>query len=263
MFVASGAYNGLDRLVQRRNNEKYLGFGSWDARAGRRAASQAAASDASPLDSAAAENEDRDHWLRKVQARDLIDFGMIPVSTEKWGIFNTVGNSNQPVQDAASDASPLDSAAAENEDIDHWLRKVQARDLIDFGMIPAAASDASPLDSAAAENEDRDHWLRKVQARDLIDFGMIPVSQYKLLFAMDKCSLSFSESALRAVAALAMERKTGARGLRAVMENLLLEVMFEIPGSDITSVHIHEGCVSRDEPPTVARAERTTARAAN
>ncbi|CAG9136272.1 unnamed protein product [Plutella xylostella] len=332
LFVASGAYNGLDRLVQRRNNEKYLGFGSWDARAGRRAASQAAASDASPLDSAAAENEDRDHWLRKVQARDLIDFGMIPdaasdaspldstaaenedrdhwlrkvqardlidfgmipVSSEKLGNLNTIGYSNQPVPDAASDASPLDSAAAENEDRDHWLRKVQARDLIDFGMIPAAASDASPLDSATAENEDRDHWLRKVQARDLIDFGMIPefvgrfpvlvpfhslnqdllvriltepknamVSQYKLLFAMDKCSLSFSESALRAVAALAMERKTGARGLRAIMENLLLEVMFEIPGSDITSVHIHEGCVSRDEPPTVARAERTAARAAN
>ncbi|XP_028169572.1 ATP-dependent Clp protease ATP-binding subunit clpX-like, mitochondrial [Ostrinia furnacalis] len=79
------------------------------------------------------------------------------------------------------------------------------------------------------------------------------VAQYKLLFAMDKCELSFSADALRAVAALAMERKTGARGLRAIMENLLLEVMFEIPGSDITSVHIHEGCVHRNEAPRVQR----------
>lgn len=70
------------RLVQRRNNEKYLGFGAWDARSGRRAALQAAANDASPLDSATDENEERDAWLRKVQARDLIDFGMIPVSAD-------------------------------------------------------------------------------------------------------------------------------------------------------------------------------------
>jgi ATP-dependent Clp protease ATP-binding subunit ClpX len=66
--------------VQRRSNEKYLGFGAWDARSGRRAATQAAAADASPLASAAQENDERDAWLRKVQARDLIDFGMIPVS---------------------------------------------------------------------------------------------------------------------------------------------------------------------------------------
>lgn len=79
------------------------------------------------------------------------------------------------------------------------------------------------------------------------------VAQYKLLFAMDKCELSFSEEALRAVAALAMERKTGARGLRAIMENLLLEVMFEIPGSDIAAVHLHEGCVRRGDPPALTR----------
>ncbi|XP_072937977.1 ATP-dependent clpX-like chaperone, mitochondrial isoform X1 [Epargyreus clarus] len=83
LFVASGAYNGLDRLVQRRNNEKYLGFGAWDPRSGRRAALAAAAADASPLDSARAEGDERDAWLRKVQARDLIDFGMIPVSTAR------------------------------------------------------------------------------------------------------------------------------------------------------------------------------------
>ncbi|XP_028158502.1 ATP-dependent Clp protease ATP-binding subunit clpX-like, mitochondrial [Ostrinia furnacalis] len=91
LFVASGAYNGLDRLVQRRNNEKYLGFGAWDSRSGRRAALQAAAADASPHATAAAEADERDAWLRKVQARDLIDFGMIPLQatadvaeTEEW-----------------------------------------------------------------------------------------------------------------------------------------------------------------------------------
>ncbi|XP_073960497.1 caseinolytic protease chaperone subunit [Choristoneura fumiferana] len=195
LFVASGAYNGLDRLVQRRNNEKYLGFGAWDARSGRRAALQAAAADASPLDSAALENEERDAWLRKVQARDLIDFGMIPEFVGRFPVLVPFHSLNQ--------------------------------DLL---------------------------------VRILTEPKNAMVSQYKLLFAMDKCELSFSDEALRAVAALAMERKTGARGLRAIMENLLLEVMFEIPGSDIGAVHIDEGCVVRSEPPR--RSRRAPARPA-
>ncbi|KAJ2938451.1 hypothetical protein O0L34_g12890 [Tuta absoluta] len=188
LFVASGAYNGLDRLVQRRNNEKYLGFGAWDSRSGRRAALAAAAADASPLDSATAENEERDAWLRKVQARDLIDFGMIPEFVGRFPVL-----------------VPFHSLS---------------QDLL---------------------------------VRILTEPKNAMVSQYKLLFAMDKCELSFSDEALKAVAALAMERKTGARGLRAIMEGLLLEVMFEIPGSDITHVHIHEGCVARAEPPATRR----------
>ncbi|XP_049871924.1 ATP-dependent Clp protease ATP-binding subunit clpX-like, mitochondrial isoform X2 [Pectinophora gossypiella] len=188
LFVASGAYNGLDRLVQRRNNEKYLGFGAWDSRSGRRAALQAAAADASPLDSATAENDERDAWLRKVQARDLIDFGMIPEFVGRFPVLVPFHSLNQ--------------------------------DLL---------------------------------VRILTEPKNAMVSQYKLLFAMDKCELTFSEEALQAVAALAMERKTGARGLRAIMENLLLEVMFEIPGSDISGVHIHEGCVRRAEPPATRR----------
>ncbi|XP_053611277.1 ATP-dependent Clp protease ATP-binding subunit clpX-like, mitochondrial isoform X1 [Plodia interpunctella] len=191
LFVASGAYNGLDRLVQRRNNEKYLGFGAWDSRSGRRAALQAAAADASPLDSALAESEERDAWLRKVQARDLIDFGMIPEFVGRFPVLVPFHSLNQ--------------------------------DLL---------------------------------VRILTEPKNAMVSQYKLLFAMDKCELSFSDDALRAVAALAMERKTGARGLRAIMENLLLEVMFEIPGSDIQSVHIHDGCVARAEPPRVRRRDQ-------
>ncbi|XP_050349935.1 ATP-dependent Clp protease ATP-binding subunit clpX-like, mitochondrial isoform X2 [Nymphalis io] len=188
LFVASGAYNGLDRLIQRRNNEKYLGFGAWDARAGRRAALAAAAADASPLDSARAEAAERDHWLRAVQARDLIDFGMIPEFVGRFPVLVPFHSLNQ--------------------------------DLL---------------------------------VRILTEPKNAIVAQYKLLFAMDKCELSFSDEALQAVASLAMERKTGARGLRAIMENLLLEVMFEIPGSDITCVHIHEGCVRRSEPPQLRR----------
>lgn len=62
--------------------------------------------------------------------------------------------------------------------------------------------------------------------------------------------LSFTAEALDAIAALAMERKTGARGLRAILESLLLNPMFDVPGSNIASVHVTEGCVRGLDKPT-------------
>lgn len=88
------------------------------------------------------------------------------------------------------------------------------------------------------------------------------VPQYKALLGMDKVELSFTDDALSAIAKMAMERQTGARGLKAIMvcffaihlffpfltrsfiqESLLLDIMFEVPGSDVKSVHITEDCV--------------------
>nr|CAD7196809.1 unnamed protein product [Timema douglasi] len=86
------------------------------------------------------------------------------------------------------------------------------------------------------------------------------VPQYRMLFDMDKVDLTFSSEALRAIAQLAMERKTGARGLRAIMvsfrrlyESLLLDPMFEIPGSDVMSVHITEDVVYNKSGPVYIR----------
>jgi ATP-dependent Clp protease ATP-binding subunit ClpX len=70
---------------------------------------------------------------------------------------------------------------------------------------------------------------------------------------MDKVDLSFHPDALRAVARLALERKTGARGLRAIVEAILLEPMFEIPGSDIVCVFISEDCVMGKSQPLYTR----------
>lgn len=70
--------------------------------------------------------------------------------------------------------------------------------------------------------------------------------------------LTFTTDALDAIAALAMERKTGARGLRAIMESLLLEPMFDVPGSDTMSVHVNEACVGgREKPQYIPRGETT------
>ncbi|XP_076179338.1 caseinolytic protease chaperone subunit isoform X4 [Ptiloglossa arizonensis] len=193
LFVASGAYNGLDRLISRRKTEKYLGFGATPSSEsqGRRAASLADVANMTP--SSEKDNKEKDFLLQQVEARDLIDFGMIP---EFVGRF--------PV-------------------------------LVPF------------------------HTLnRDMLVRILIEPQNAMVPQYQMLFSMDKVELTFTTEALNAIAALAMEKKTGARGLRAIMESLLLEPMFEVPGSDVMSVHVTEGCVrGQEKPQYVKRTDAT------
>jgi len=66
------------------------------------------------------------------------------------------------------------------------------------------------------------------------------VKQYQELFALEGVDLRFSDGALRAIAEQAMDRKTGARALRSIMEQTLLDLMFEVPGSDISALWIDE-----------------------
>nr|CAD7394204.1 unnamed protein product [Timema cristinae] len=189
LFVASGAYNGLDRLISRRKNEKYLGFGApMSAGGGRRVATQADQANITAATSAEEDNAEKDAFLRQVEARDLIEFGMIP---EFVGRF--------PV------------------------------------LVPFHSLDQTMLVRILSEPQN----------------AVVP--QYRMLFDMDKVDLTFSSEALRAIAQLAMERKTGARGLRAIMESLLLDPMFEIPGSDVMSVHITEDVVYNKSGPVYIR----------
>ena len=76
------------------------------------------------------------------------------------------------------------------------------------------------------------------------------INQYVKLFEMDGVNLNFENEALEAIASLAIERNTGARGLRSIMENLMMNIMYEIPSrSDVTDVVITEDCVLGKEKP--------------
>ena len=76
------------------------------------------------------------------------------------------------------------------------------------------------------------------------------VKQYSRLFEMDDCELDIEPAALDAIAELALERKTGARGLRAIMEELLVPVMYDLPDrEDIATVHITSECVTEGAEP--------------
>jgi len=78
------------------------------------------------------------------------------------------------------------------------------------------------------------------------------VKQYQKLFEMDQVELNFEEDALKAIAKLAIERKTGARGLRSIVESVMLEVMYEIPSrKDIKKCVVTQDTIDNKQLPTI------------
>jgi ATP-dependent Clp protease ATP-binding subunit ClpX len=74
------------------------------------------------------------------------------------------------------------------------------------------------------------------------------VKQYKKLFDLEGVKLTFQEDALKAIAQKAIERKTGARGLRSIIENMLLNAMYEVPDmDDVTEVVVNADAVNKDD----------------
>ncbi|MGV2984014.1 ATP-dependent Clp protease ATP-binding subunit ClpX [Microbacterium sp. AGC85] len=131
-----------------------------------------------------------------------------------------------------------------SKDLD-LFSEVLPEDLHKFGLIPEfigrlpIIASVSPLDQAA-----------------LIDILTGPrnalVKQYQRMFEIDGVELEFDEDALRSIADLAVERKTGARGLRAILEDVLGPIMFEIPSAeDVKKVVVTRAAVDEGAPPTV------------
>jgi ATP-dependent Clp protease ATP-binding subunit ClpX len=105
------------------------------------------------------------------------------------------------------------------------FRKVEPEDLLKFGLIPEFVGRLPVI--ATLEDLDEEA-LKKI----LTEPKNALVKQYQRLFEMEDVRLGFTEDALKAISKKAILRKTGARGLRSIMENILLETMFELPGLD-------------------------------
>ncbi|XP_025196560.1 ATP-dependent Clp protease ATP-binding subunit clpX-like, mitochondrial [Melanaphis sacchari] len=178
LFVASGAFIGLDRLISQRTDQISIGF---EAKIFKSGVSRRDATKADFVDTTASytdnekENVKRDELLKKIEPRDLIQFGMIP---EFLGRF------------------PI--------------------------LVPLQSLNINLLTRILTEPENS------------------VVNQFKLQFSLDKVELTFTDEALRSIASQALEKKTGARGLRAILECILLDSMFEIPRSNIVSVLLIE-----------------------
>ena len=165
LFICGGAFDGLEKLIQKRTDNVSLGFGS-------------------QLRTTLDKDETRQKLLKKVEPDDLVKFGLIP-------------------------------------------------ELI--GRLPVVTV-LDPLDEEAL-------------VRVLTEPKNSIVRQYKELFHLDNAELVFTEDALHAIAKKTVERKSGARGLRSVVEELLIPIMYDIPSdATITKVTIDADTVAGGEP---------------
>lgn len=158
LFIASGAFAGLEKVIQERVGKKSLGFGA-DIRSN--------------------EELENANILQKVQPEDLVKFGLIPEF---------------------------------------------------IGRLPVTAT-VNQLD-------------KKALVSVLTEPKNSLVKQYQKMFSYDDTELVFTDGALGAIAEKALARKTGARGLRAIMEEILVPVMYDIPSREVSKVTIDAGVVN-------------------
>lgn len=125
------------------------------------------------------------------------------------------------------------------------LKEVEPSDLVKFGLIPEFIGRLPMI--ATLEELDKDALVRI-----LTEPKNSLVKQYEKLFEMENVDLEFRPGALEAVAVLAMERKTGARGLRSIMEGALLDTMYRIPSEEhVSKVVIEEGVITGNSEPLI------------
>ncbi len=129
------------------------------------------------------------------------------------------------------------------ENLSELLSQVEPEDLIKYGLIPEFIGRLPVV--ATLEELDEDAL---VQILTLPKNAL--VKQYRRLFDMEDCELDIRDDALHAVAKLAMQRKTGARGLRTILENVLLDSMYDLPSTDeVRKVVVDEAVVNGEAQP--------------
>ncbi len=129
------------------------------------------------------------------------------------------------------------------KDIGSILRDILPEDLLKYGLIPEFVGRMPIIVT-----------LHQLDEAALLSILTEPknalAKQYRRLFEMDGVELNFDEAALKAVAHKAIERKTGARGLRAILEEAMMDVMYDIPSrSDVVSCTITKETIDRTQPP--------------
>lgn len=136
--------------------------------------------------------------------------------------------------------SPKDKESAQ------MLKQITQQDLVKFGLIPELIGRLPVVTALEALDEDA---LVKI----LSEPKNALIKQYKCLFKADDIDLEFDEDALRAIAKKAIETKTGARGLRSIVENVLRDIMFTAPSdSTISKITITQGCIDGSEAPLIS-----------
>ncbi len=136
------------------------------------------------------------------------------------------------------------------------LKHIQPTDLIRYGLIPEFVGRVPVIATLDALDED-------TLVRILTEPRNALVRQYKKMFELDRVALEFKDDALAAIAREAMHRKTGARGLRSIMEKVMLDIMFDIPSrDDLEKCVITVDSVNKGEDPIFVSRKASTAKRA-
>lgn len=133
------------------------------------------------------------------------------------------------------------------KDVGKLLKDIMPGDLLKFGLIPEFVGRLPVV--VTLESLDNDALVNI-----LTEPKNALVKQYRKLFEIDNVELEFSNEALKAIANEAIERKTGARGLRSIVEEMMTDVMFEIPSDEtISKIVINEDCIKSKKSPEIIR----------
>ncbi len=138
-----------------------------------------------------------------------------------------------------------------NRTIGEILSETQPEDLLKFGLIPELIGRLPVIASLDELSED-------ALVEILVEPKNALVKQYQTMFSFENVKLRFTEDALRAIAREALRRKSGARGLRSIMEDIMLDIMYEIPSQpNIKECIINKEVVQKKEKPLILYEKET------
>ena len=138
----------------------------------------------------------------------------------------------------------------QEDQTDRLLAQIEPHDLMKYGLIPELIGRLPAI--VSLDTLDKDALVRILQ-----EPKNALVKQYQTLLALDGVELTFEPEALEKVAEIALERKTGARGLRGVLENVMTDIMFRIPSDDtVSKVTITPGVVTGESGPLIEHGPR-------
>ena len=146
-----------------------------------------------------------------------------------------------------------DIKSVSKDNIDAYYKNVESEDLLKFGLIPEFIGRLPVVVP-----------LKQLEENDLISILTEPknslVKQYQKLLKMDNCKLEFTEDALKAIAQKAVERKTGARGLRAIIEKAMTDIMFELPSKEnVEKCIVDKNVITKGAKPEIVFSENEIA----
>jgi ATP-dependent Clp protease ATP-binding subunit ClpX len=145
--------------------------------------------------------------------------------------------------------------APDDRGVGEVFKELEPEDLLKFGLIPEFVGRLPVIATLTDLDESA---LVKI----LTEPKNALVKQYQRLFEIEDTRLTFTDEALKAIAKRAIDRKTGARGLRSIMEDILLDSMFDLPGlTSVTEVVVNEEAVSPAGKPLMIHAEEKKGKA--